>query len=91
MATDVQQKWCNRRSARDAVYRGFNDLAVRSGLSDSVVALRAPMPALEKLYAELAQAVSGEGLAELRALRTKWYENGGGGELPEDMLARKEP
>ena len=58
-----------RRAARDAVYRGLNELAKSSGLEDSTIALRAKKEEVETLYAKLARAVDDEGLAELRALR----------------------
>ena len=77
-----------RRAARDAVYRGLNELAKSSGLEDSTIALRAKKEEVETLYAKLARAVDDEGLAELRALREQWLDNGGSGEFPEELLAR---
>jgi len=74
-----------RRKNREAAVRELNELAAANGLEDSQIATRAGEQTASALYKLLTKKLPGEKLVELRAVRQKWVDNGGGS-MPEEWL-----
>ena len=80
MATDLTA----RRDSRVGAVKILNEIATSVGVEG--VLTRASASKVQALYEKLCVHVSGDDIAKLAAARDQWTDNGGGGDLPLDML-----
>ena len=64
---------------------------IATSLGIDTVILRPAANDLEHFYRALCEEVPPERVTELRALRKKWCDNGGCGDLPENLLDKDVP
>ena len=80
MATDLTA----RRDSRVGAVKILNEIATSVGVEG--VLTRASASKVQALYEKLCVHVSGDDIAKLAAAHDQWTDNGGGGDLPLDML-----